>query len=78
MRPGRHAARHTALGGLGERQNFYDGSPETRHAQNITQNPRVSLHLESGDEAVIVEGESKASGKPPRELAEKIASSLSR
>ncbi len=52
---------------------FYDGSPETRHAQNITQNPRVSLHLESGDEAVIVEGESKASGKPPRELAEKIA-----
>jgi hypothetical protein len=33
----------------------------------------VSLHLESGDEVVIVEGESKAAGKPPPELAEKIA-----
>jgi hypothetical protein len=33
----------------------------------------VSLHLESGDEVVIMEGEAKAAGKPSRELAEKIA-----
>jgi nitroimidazol reductase NimA-like FMN-containing flavoprotein (pyridoxamine 5'-phosphate oxidase superfamily) len=24
---------------------YYDGSPETRHAKNITVNPNISLHL---------------------------------
>jgi hypothetical protein len=39
---------------------YYDGSPETRHVRNLTGNPRVALHLESGEQAVIVEGESRA------------------
>lgn len=52
---------------------YYDGSPETRHARNLTTNPQVTLHLESGDQALIVEGASKEFGKPPLELAEKIA-----
>lgn len=52
---------------------FYDGSPETRHARNISENPRVSLHLESGDEALIVEGSSAAAGKPAPELAQRLA-----
>ena len=29
---------------------YYDGSSETRHAQNIALNPHVALHLEDGDE----------------------------
>lgn len=37
---------------------YYDGSPETRHARNIEGNPAAALHLESGIEVVIVEGES--------------------
>lgn len=39
---------------------FYDGSPTTRHAQNVEQNPAVSLSLEDGWRAVIVEGTSVA------------------
>src|ERR1700712_4458771 len=39
---------------------FYDGSPATRHVRNVEQNPAVTLHLESGTRAVIIEGESRA------------------
>ena len=56
-----------------ENRFYYDGSPETRHARNLLENPRVSLHLESGDQALIVEGTARPAGKPERALAEKIA-----
>ena len=52
---------------------YYDGSPETRHAQNLVQNPHVSLHLESGDQVIIAEGLSKPAGKPEPKLAQQIA-----
>lgn len=52
---------------------YYDGSPETRHARNIAVNPRVTVHLESGDEVVILEGASRPVSKPEPELAKKIA-----
>jgi len=52
---------------------YFDGSPETRHARNIAVNPNVALHLESGAEAVIVEGIAKALTRPAPELAAKVA-----
>jgi hypothetical protein len=52
---------------------YYDGSPETRHAQNIVENPYVSLHLESGSEAIILEGTSAPAGKPSPELGKKLS-----
>lgn len=52
---------------------YYDGSPETRHARNIAKNPRVSLHLESGSDVVIIEGESAPAGKPDLSLAFRLA-----
>jgi hypothetical protein len=52
---------------------YYDGSPETRHARNIMHNPRVSLHLESGEKAVILEGTCRPAGKPSMELAARLA-----
>ena len=52
---------------------FYDGSSETRHAQNLAANPHVSLHLESGTEAVILEGTSAPAGEPDPELARRLA-----
>ena len=52
---------------------YYDGSPETRHARNIAENPHVSLHLESGSEAIIMEGEAKSAGKPSAELARRLS-----
>ena len=53
---------------------YFDGSPDTRHARNIAENPSVALHLESGDEVVIIEGVSQALQKPAHELAVKVAS----
>jgi hypothetical protein len=35
---------------------YFEGSPATRWGRNLMANPRVSLHLESGSEVVIVEG----------------------
>jgi hypothetical protein len=56
---------------------YFDGSPDTRHARNIAGNPSVALHLESGDEAVILEGSSQAVKSPAPELAEKVARAYS-
>lgn len=35
---------------------YVDGHPATRWARNIAANPAVSVHLESGDDVVILEG----------------------
>ena len=51
---------------------YYDGSPETRHAQNIGSNPNISVHLESGDQVIILEGTSAPAGKPSVELANRL------
>ena len=51
---------------------YYDGSPETRHARNIMQNPHVSLHLENGSQAIILEGSSAPAGVPSAELAGRL------
>lgn len=51
---------------------YYDGSPETRHAQNIESNPHVSIHLESGDQAIILEGKSAPAGRPDPDFAARL------
>jgi hypothetical protein len=35
---------------------YFDGPPTTRWARNLAQNPRLTMHLESGEDVVIVEG----------------------
>jgi len=57
---------------------YYDGSPETRHARNIDSNPKVSLHLESGSEAVILEGLSIPAGKPSPKLGRELSREFKR
>jgi len=52
---------------------YFDGSPETRLARNIATNQYVALHLESGDDVVIIEGISYASSKPSLALGLKLA-----
>lgn len=52
---------------------YYDGSPQTRHAQNLTDNPHVSLHLESGEKAIILEGTSAPASKPDPTFAIRLA-----
>ena len=52
---------------------YYDGSSETRHNRNIEVNPHVAVHLESGAEAIMLEGTSGPAGKPGPELGKKLA-----
>lgn len=40
---------------------WYDGSPQTRHARNLVDNPACTLHLESGTDVVIIDGRSARS-----------------
>jgi hypothetical protein len=55
---------------------YFEGSPETRRARNLATNPAISVHLESGDEVVILEGQSEVAGVPPRPLAERLAAAF--
>ncbi len=47
----------------------FGGSPETRWARNLQQNPEVSVHLPSGDDVVIVEGTAAYVTEPGHPLA---------
>jgi hypothetical protein len=55
---------------------YFDGSPETRRGRNLAQNSSIVIHLESGDEVVVVEGEAVLTGKPESGLAERLAAAL--
>lgn len=53
---------------------WYDGSPLTRHTQNVELNPACALHLENGWSAVtIVEGRSQQSQPILGALGERLA-----
>lgn len=52
---------------------YFDGSPETRHARNLALQPAVVLHLEGGEQAVIVEGRGQAVPRPEAVHAARIA-----
>jgi hypothetical protein len=53
---------------------YFDGAPTTRRGQNISRNPQVAVHLESGDEALILEGEAVILGSAPeRDLAQELS-----
>jgi PPOX class probable F420-dependent enzyme len=56
-----------------EGQFYMEGSPDTRRFRNLEANPAVSVHLESGDEVVILEGQTEVVGVPDRPLAERLA-----
>jgi Pyridoxamine 5'-phosphate oxidase len=55
---------------------YFDGSPETRRARNLAQNPALTVHLESGDRVVILEGEAREAGRPDRALAERLVAAF--
>lgn len=53
---------------------YFDGSPETRRSKNVRSNPQTAVHLESGDDVLILEGETIIfQGAPERALAEQVA-----
>jgi nitroimidazol reductase NimA-like FMN-containing flavoprotein (pyridoxamine 5'-phosphate oxidase superfamily) len=48
----------------------FSTSPESRKGRNLSSNPKIVLHLESGDEVVVVEGEATETGLDDRLAAE--------
>ncbi len=56
---------------------YFGGDPHTRRSRNIAANPAVAIHLESGDQVVIVEGEARAVDRPERSLSERLAAAFS-
>jgi hypothetical protein len=53
---------------------YFDGAPSTRRGRNISRNPQVVVHLESGDQVLILEGQAVIlSGAPERGLAEMLS-----
>jgi hypothetical protein len=55
---------------------YFDGSPETRRGRNLARNPAISVHLESGDQVVILEGEALEAGKPDEGLAQRLVAAF--
>ena len=47
---------------------YFEGSPLTRRARNLAANAAVVVHLESGDEVVIVEGVAEPASATERDV----------
>lgn len=52
---------------------FFDGHPHTRWGRNLKSNPAISIHLESGDEVVILEGDVEDIAQLDRTRAARLA-----
>jgi hypothetical protein len=55
---------------------YFDGSPETRRGRNLAVNPAITVHLESGDHVVILEGEALEHGRPDTAFAARLAAAF--
>jgi len=57
---------------------YFDGNSETRRMKNLLANPEAVVHLESGDEVVILEGRADPVPPPPdADLAQRLAARYS-
>jgi PPOX class probable F420-dependent enzyme len=55
---------------------YFSSAPDSRKAKNLAANPAVTVHLESGDEVVVVEG--VADQESDEELLRKLGDGYSR
>ncbi len=56
---------------------YFEGGPDTRRGRNLVDNPSVVVHLESGDDVVILEGEAHEVKAPERSLTVRLAEQYS-
>jgi nitroimidazol reductase NimA-like FMN-containing flavoprotein (pyridoxamine 5'-phosphate oxidase superfamily) len=56
---------------------YFGGSPQTRRQRNLATNPAVCVHLESGSDVVILQGEARPE-RPDRTLATRLAEESTR
>ena len=47
---------------------YFGGGPQTRWSRNLAANPQVAVHLESGDDVVILEGQVERISDPQHPL----------
>lgn len=57
---------------------WYDGAPTTVHARNVAVHPPCALHLESGTEAVVVEGVSHPTRAPADGLGARLSAAFAK
>jgi hypothetical protein len=64
----------TPVWGMWLNETFYfDGSPQTRRGRNMAANPHVAIHLESGDEVLILRGVVEQINGRDREFSTRLA-----
>ncbi len=51
---------------------YFEGGSHTRRGRNIAANPAVVIHIESGDDIVIVEGTAEEMARPDAQLVERL------
>ena len=51
---------------------YFEGGPDTRRGRNLAANPAIVVHVERGDDVVIVEGEAR-DVRPDAVLAARVA-----
>ncbi len=52
---------------------YFEGGPDTRRGRNLAANPAVAVHVESGDDVVILEGTAQETADPDPVLAVRLA-----
>lgn len=52
---------------------YFGGTPRSRKARNLADNPNVAVHLESGADVVILEGTAEVVTDPDPSLSERVA-----
>jgi hypothetical protein len=57
---------------------YFDGSPETRRSRNLARSSAISVHLESGDRVVVLEGDAPPAGRPDPQLAQQLVAAFER
>jgi hypothetical protein len=57
---------------------YFGGGDQTRHMRNIMQNPYVVVHLEDGNDAVIVEGVCQRVTEPDEGLVKQVQAEYQR
>jgi hypothetical protein len=56
---------------------YFGGSPRTRRQRNLAANPSVCVHLESGSDVIILQGEARPE-RPDSALAKRLAESAAK
>lgn len=63
-------------GGVVDGTLYVEGGPGTRRGRNLAENPNVVVHLESGDDVVILEGTADQVVPPSADLARRLTAVL--